>query len=160
MIIVMKVFIIYDSRYRNTKTVAEAISEGIKEISAIEVNIGYVKKIDPKTLAGYDAIVIGAPNHMGKPSLTMTEFIHALSRTNIGAKWFAAFDTYYERERNFEKTMQKLEKQISQQFPGMSPITTGLSVRVEGIKGPIGVGELPKAKEFGRRIANQLLAHY
>ncbi len=154
----MKVFIIYDSKYGNTKTVAEAISEGIRETQAIEVTIGYVKKIDPKTLAGYDAIVIGAPNHMGKPSLAITEFIHALSRTNVWAKWFTAFDTYYKHERNFEKTMRKLEKQITQQLPGMSPITTGLSVKVEGIKGPIGEGELPKAKEFGRKIASQLLA--
>lgn len=153
----MKVFVLYDSKYGNTKAVAEAILQGIEQTQGIEANIGYVKKIDPKTLAGYDALVIGAPNHMGKPSVTITEYIYVLARANVGVKWFAVFDTYYKRERYFEKAMRKLETQINQQLPNMAPITHGLSVRVKGIKGPIEDGELAKATEFGKRIAAQLL---
>jgi len=33
-----------------------------------------------------------------------------------------------------------------------------LSMQVEGTKGPISEGELPKAREFGNRIAAQLKA--
>ena len=38
------------------------------------------------------------------------------------------------------------------------PKAAGLSIKVEGIKGPIVDGELPKCKDFGRRMANQVEA--
>ncbi len=156
----MKVFVIYDSKYGNTKTVAEAILEGLKQSEQVNASIGYAKKIDPGTLASYDALIIGAPNHMGKPSITITEFVYTLSKARIDAKWFATFDTYYKRERNKGKAMRKIEKQINKHLPNLRPITSGLSVKVTGIKGPIEDGELPKAKEFGQEIANQLLAKH
>ncbi len=153
----MKVFVVYDSKYGNTKIVAESILEGLKRTEEIQADIGYVKKIDLKMLAGYDALIIGAPNHMGKPSIAITEFIFALKKANLDAKWFAAFDTYYKRQGNFEKAMRKLEKQINERLPNVTLITSGLSVKVKGVKGPIETSELLKAKEFGEKIASQLL---
>lgn len=38
----------------------------------------------------------------------------------------------------------------------MKQIAPGLSVRVKGMKGSLVEGELPKCREFGKRIANQL----
>jgi multimeric flavodoxin WrbA len=41
----MKVFVIYDSKYGNTKLAAENILEGIKQVEGIEAAIGYAKKL-------------------------------------------------------------------------------------------------------------------
>jgi NAD(P)H dehydrogenase (quinone) len=61
-----KVFIIYDTKYGNTKLVAEQIAGGLREVEGIETNIGYVKEIDHKKLVDYDALVIGGTKPYGK----------------------------------------------------------------------------------------------
>lgn len=70
----MKVFIIYDSKYGNTKTVAENILEGLKQVEGIEAAVGYTKEADFQSLVCYHALIVGAPNHMGRPSRTMKKF--------------------------------------------------------------------------------------
>lgn len=52
--------------------------------------------------------------------------------------------------------MKKMEKRISEKGPGLKLITSGLSIRVGGMKGPIVEGELPKCEDFGKKIADQL----
>jgi len=49
-----------------------------------------------------------------------------------------------------------MEKQIGEKAPGLKLLAPGLSVRVDGMKGPITQGELPKGKDFGVKIATQL----
>ena len=152
-----KVLVIYDTKYGNTKIVAEQIAEGLKEVEGIETAIGYVKGVDPQRIVGYDALIIGAPNHMGKPSRAITKFVESLTKVEVNAKWAAAFDTYFQRGRYFEKSMKKLERHINEKLPNLKLITPGLSIKVKGVNGPIAFGELPKAKEFGKRIANSIV---
>jgi hypothetical protein len=35
-------------------------------------------------------------------------------------------------------------------------VTPGLSIRVEGMKGPIAEEEFPKCREFGKQVATQI----
>jgi menaquinone-dependent protoporphyrinogen IX oxidase len=151
----MKAFIIYDSKYSNTKIVAENIMQGLID-GGVEVSIGYAKEVEPQNLLCYDALIIGAPNHMGKPSRVITKFVDSLTGIQLNAKVATAFDTYFLRERYFGKAMRKLEKHINQRLPNLAVVTPGLSVRVGGVNGPIVEGELPKAREFGWKIAECL----
>ena len=82
----VKVFVAYDSKYGNTRIAAESILEGMKEFGGIETAIGYVKEIDIGNLVCYDAIVLGAPNHMGRPSRTIKKFIERLAEYDLKAK--------------------------------------------------------------------------
>ena len=45
---------------------------------------------------------------------------------------------------------------VEKKLPNLKLISPSLSIRVQGIPGPIAEGELPKCKDFGRKIANQL----
>jgi hypothetical protein len=72
----------------------------------------------------------------------------------LKAKWVAVFDTYLGED--FEKAVKKMEKRIGEKVPGLKLMTSGLSIRVGGTKGPIVEGELPRCKDFGKKIANQL----
>ncbi|MEM3070095.1 MAG: hypothetical protein QW638_04225, partial [Candidatus Bathyarchaeia archaeon] len=63
-------------------------------------------------------------------------------------------DTYMEKD--FEKAVKKMEKRISEKVPGLKQIASGLSIKVQGLKGPIAEGELLKCKEFGKKIGTQL----
>jgi len=134
--------------------VAEEIAEGIRETEGMEVVIDDVEVVDPQWAVDYDIILIGSPNHLGGPARTIKRFIDNLSRLNLKAKWFAVFDTYLGGD--FEKAVKKMEKTIKEKIPSLKRISPGLSIRVRGIKGPIVDGELPRCREFGRQIADQL----
>jgi hypothetical protein len=53
--------------------------------------------------------------------------------------------------------MKKMEEQITVKIPDLKLVTPGLSVRVTGMKGPVAEEELPKCREFGSRIANEIV---
>ncbi len=151
----VKVFVVYDTKYGNTKLVAEKIVEGMKEVEGIETAISDVEEVDLENVADYDAILIGSPNHMGGPVRGIKKLIDKLGGFDLRAKWVAVFDTQLGGNQ-FEKAVKKMEKRISEKVPGLKLITSGLSIRVEGMKGPIVNEDLPKGKKFGKKIANQL----
>jgi flavorubredoxin len=156
LIFLTKVFIAYDTKYGNTKLAAEKILEGIKEVEGLETAIGYVKEIDIGKMAGYDALIIGAPNHMGRPSQTMKKFANKLTELNLKPKAIAIFGTYSGNERPIDRAVRKLEQMVQKKVPNSNLIVPSLSIRVRGIPGPIVEGELPKCIEFGKKIATQL----
>ena len=151
-----RVIVIYESKYGNTKLVAETIAEGMREVSGVETVLHELKEVEQDKLAEFDAIVVGTPNHMGGATKSIRKFIDELGKLNLEGKLAAVFDTYIGRD--FEKAVKKMEKQIGEQVPGLKLAAPGLSVKVEGMKGPISEGELPKGKEFGVKMARQLEA--
>jgi len=151
----VKVFVVYDTKYGNTKLVAEKIVEGLREAKAIETAISDVENVDIDDVADSDAIVIGSPNHMGSPARSISNFIDKLGRLGPKVKQVAVFDTYLGAD--FEKAVRKMEQRINEKAPGLKIIAPGLSIKVVGAKGPVAEGELPKSKEFGTKIATQLV---
>jgi len=149
-----KVIVVYDSLFGNTKTVAESIIEGMKQVSGIETTLGKPKEVDLNQIADFDAILIGSPNHMSGSTLSIRRFIGKLGKMNLGGKLIAVFDTYMGKE--FEKAVKKMEQQVTKKAPGLKLVTPGLSIMVKGMRGPIAERELLKCKEFGLKIANQL----
>ncbi len=150
----VRVFVVYDTKYGNTKLVAEKIVEGIKEADGIETSIGDVEETGPEKAVGFDVILVGSPNHFGGPVGGINRFIDKLGKLDLETKWVAVFDTY--EGEDFEKAVKKMEKRIGEKAPALKLITSGLSIKVDGTKGPITDGELPKCKEFGKKIADLL----
>ena len=149
-----KAIVVYESKYGNTRLVAEAIIEGMREVSGTEATLSELKEVDLNQIADFDAILVGSPNHMGNATRGIRKFIDKLGKLGLEGKWVGVFDTYLSQD--FEKATRKMEKQISKKAPGLKPAAPGLSIRVEGMKGPITEGELPKCKEFGVKVATQL----
>ncbi|MDH7558083.1 MAG: flavodoxin domain-containing protein [Candidatus Bathyarchaeota archaeon] len=153
-IVMVKVLVVYESKYGNTKRVAEAIVEGMNEAEEVEVTIRELKEVDLNAISAYDAILIGSPNHFGGPTRGIKGFIDKFGELQLQGKKFAVFDTYMGGD--FEKAAKKMEKQINEKVLGLKQIISGLSIKVQGMKGPILEGELPRCREFGRKIAAQL----
>src|SRR5208337_547238 len=109
MSLLVKVFVVYDTKYGNTKLAGENIVEGIREVEGIETSIGYVKEIEIGKLADYDAIALGAPNHMGRPSQAMNKFVNRLAELDLKAKNVAIFGTYAGKVRDPDRAVKKLE---------------------------------------------------
>lgn len=150
----IKVIVIYESMYGNTKRVAETIINGISEIADIEAVLKKPNQVDPSKLFDYDLILIGSPNHFGGPTRGIKKFINKLGKIGVDEKKGAVFDTYFHND--FEKAVKKMEKRLNEKIPGLKLLFPGLSIQVKGTKGPIVEGELPKCKVYGNKIANQL----
>ncbi len=151
-----KVIVIFESKHGNTKLAAETITEGMREVEGIETVLSELKEVDPNKIADYDVILIGSPNHYGGPTIEVKEFIDKLGKLNLEGKLFAVFDTYLGKGF-FEKAVRRMEKRLSEKAPGLKQIAPGLSIAVQGTKGPIMEGELPKCKSFGKKVATQLV---
>ena len=121
-------------------------------MAEFESEIAYVKEVDVEKVPSYDVIVLGAPNHMGRPSQTMKKFVDRLAEQDLKGKSVAVFGTYAGKERE-DRAVKQLENMVTKKLHGKILISPGLSVRVNGITGPIVEGELPKCVEFGRKIA-------
>jgi flavodoxin len=148
-----KAIVIYESVFGNTKRAAETIIEGMKG-AGVEATLSTPKEFDPNQLTDFDAIIIGSPNHMGGATRGIKKFIDKLGKLKTEGKLVTVFDTY--GGMDYEKAVKKMEKQIAEKAPGLKLSSPGLSIMVEGVRGPIAEGELPKCKEFGVIIANQL----
>jgi len=149
-----RVFIVYDTKYGNTKLVAEKIAEAIKrEAKEIETTVTDVEVANLKNLDTFDAILIGTPNHVGSPSRTILKFIDDLGKLKLKPKKAAVFDTHMAQDF---RAVERMEKRIHEKAPALKLIAPGLNIRVDGMSGPITEGELPKATEFGRKIATEL----
>jgi flavodoxin len=58
-----KILVVYESKYGNTKRVAETIVEGMQRVAGIEIALNAVKNVDSNAIPSYDAIVFGGPTH-------------------------------------------------------------------------------------------------
>ena len=150
-----KVIIVYESKYGNTKLVAESITEGMREIPGIETTLHELKEVKLDQLPDFDAILVGSPNHMGRATRGIGKFTDKLGKLRLAGKLFAVFDTYLGKE--YKKAVKKMEKQISEKAPELKLLAPGLSIRVEGFKGPVAEGELARSKEFGTKIASLII---
>jgi len=151
--VLTKVLVAFDTKYGNTKLVAETIVEGMREVEGMEVTISNMKEIDLKKIINYDAFLMGSPNHMGGPTRTAKKFIDKLGKLTLN-KLVAVFDTYMHKD--FDKAVKKMEEKINDKAPGLKIVTHGLSIIVEGMKGPIAEEEFPKCREFGKQVATQI----
>ncbi|KKK40660.1 hypothetical protein LCGC14_1116150 [marine sediment metagenome] len=147
----MKVLIVYDTMHGNTKKVAELIGEGINTKEGNEVTIDNVKEIDVTNETSYDLILIGSPNHAKSHTKSVQKFITSLADSPLKGSSFAVFDTYMGDQ--VEIVVKKMEKQVSESQPALKKASQGLSIKVNGMKGPIADEDLPKCKEFGVKLA-------
>jgi len=75
-----KVIVVYESKYGNTKLVAETIAEGMREVEGTETVVSEVKEVDLSKISDYDAILVGSPNHIGGPTRGIKKFIDGLGQ--------------------------------------------------------------------------------
>ena len=151
----MKGLVVFDTSYGNTRAIAEAISQTLKE-SSIEVDTCYLKDVKILNAKDYNFLVLGSPTKFGTMSLAFKGFLGKVKSEDWVNKPFAAFDT--ENPQNIqrkdgsaaEKIAEKLkEKQMRQLLPVFK-------AAVSGAKGPLQVSEIERARGYARRLVVEL----
>jgi flavodoxin len=135
----MKAVVIYDTKFGNTKEVAEGIA---KVLNADVIN---VSAIDSSKLREYDIFAFGCPVHAWNMSAGMKKALKTLEGESFVGKKAAAFDTRIASRfagnaaNKIQSKLKKLGFEIA-----MKPI----HFIVTGREGPLAEGEMKKVKSF------------
>ena len=159
----MKVLIVYDTKYGNTEKVAKLIAEGITSTDGNEALVNNVKDVNLKKDNSYNLILIGSPIHFGKHVGSVKKFINKLPKSQVKVNAYALFDTYMGDESetaeegicSYKRMLEKMEKQINEVMPDLKKVSPGLSIKVDGMKGPIANEDLPKCQDFGIKLIQE-----
>jgi flavodoxin len=148
-----RVAIVYESKYGNTAQVAEAIRAALRGAGVSEVVSEKIDSADVNRVVTFDAILIGSPNHMGGPTRRVRKFIRSLAVFDLSGKRLAFFDTYIGGD--FGRAVVRMEDEFKARNQDALVVTPGLSLRVEGMKGPLADGELVKGADFVKSVIEQ-----
>jgi menaquinone-dependent protoporphyrinogen IX oxidase len=151
----MNGIVIYDTSYGNTRTIAETISDTLKE-SGIEVDALYVKDVKKLSTKDYHFLVIGSPTKWGTMSFTVKGFLGKVKSKEWINRPFAAFDT--ENPENIERKEGSAAEKIAEKLRDkqMKQLLPVLKAVVLGWKGPLQEGEIERAKDYARELAIEL----
>ena len=142
-----KLLILYYSRTGNTEKMAEAVAEGARSISEVEVELTH--HATPEMLTEFDAIIVGAPTYRHNLPITIENFFEevAVKEIDLKGKIGAAFGSY-----GWSGEAPRLVLEIMKNKFGMEVIEPPLLIRYT----PSQDG-LEKCREFGRETAEKLI---
>ena len=115
------VLVAYATRYGSTQQVAEAIAETLRE-QGLEVDTRSMRQVHK--LAGYRAVVLGAPLYMFRWHKDARRFLsrHRYTLTERPVAIFALGPFTTGDEKEWESSHEQLDKELSE-FPWLTPVT-------------------------------------
>ncbi len=152
----MRGAVVYHSRWGNCHQVAERIAEGLKlaghQVELLEVHSA--KRID----SAIHFLVVGSPTRIGRMTGPIRRFIKREINEEWRGKPFAAFGTGIKVKPRQEEKDRKGAEQVHETLSslGLEPLAPPFIALVEGLRGPLQVGEMDRALEFGRSIGKIL----
>jgi hypothetical protein len=168
----MRAVVVYESMFGNTKTIAEAVADGMSTVLPVELmEVGKAPEVFPEDVG---LLVVGGPTHafgLSRPDTRRTavgeagrdieaarvglrEWLAAL-RFTLSATAVATFDTRIHRPHLPGSAARAAERRIRQR--GFRVVARAESFYVNGTEGPLLDGETQRARLWGEQVA--LLCH-
>ncbi|HKJ96858.1 MAG TPA: flavodoxin family protein [Thermoplasmataceae archaeon] len=161
----MKVIVVYDSMYGNTRKIAESISSAFDGTECIKTL--HVEKATPEDLKGFSLIIIGSPTHGGRPTPAVHKFMDNLPGAVKNDVHFASFDTRFSVKeqgaglrflmRLIGYAAEKIDRKMSEK--GYKPVVKPEAFIVVDKEGPLREGEEERARNWGKIIEGKIALH-
>lgn len=147
----MRILVIYDTFYGNTKSVAEAVGDSFDEEDTEVIN---VIDADIKSLKNIDLLVVGSPTRQFKPTEEIMNFLNNIPHDYLKGIKVMAFDTRMARVEMMSGVLKIFAKKFEY---AADPIADKLVAKggnligkpegfiVKGNKGPLHEGEIERA---------------
>lgn len=157
----MKVLIVYDSYFNNTKLIAEKIAETLAKSG--DVSIHRSRDMKPEQLTGLDILVAGSPTQKARPTADIKSLLNSIRRGALKGLKAAAFDTRISIDdahstalRWFVKIFGYAAEPLAGKLKrkGCEMLLPPEGFIVQGTKGPLKEGELERAAEWAKKIAS------
>ena len=152
-----KALVIYDTQFGSTKLLAEKIAEGIEEAGDITCKVENIKDLDQGEVAVFDAVLFGSPVHAFRATRGIQNAIKMAAKDGLDGKLVTTFQTHM--GGHSDKAISKMEGTIRNKAPGARLVSPGFAALVDGYSGPLSAHEIPKAKDFGKKIGQEILQY-
>ncbi|MFC8921351.1 flavodoxin domain-containing protein [Cellulosimicrobium sp. NPDC057127] len=172
----MDAVVVYESMFGNSERVARAVAEGLGERVAVTVvDVDAVDAAAQDALAGADLVVAGGPTHafgMTRPATRADAVQRATGevshRTRGLREWVesvprqpqerlaATFDTRVTKVKPLPGSAARGAAKVLR-HAGFRMVTPPASFYVGDVEGPLGDGELDRARTWGRGLADALV---
>lgn len=159
----MKAVVAFDSVFKNTMRVAEAIAEELRELGH-EVEVIDLGVRVPRG-AEADLVFVGSPTRNGRMTGRAKKFLKRLGKEHWSARPVIVFDTVMrlpENERQRDRMVKWTENGAAPRLRalaekrGLNAYPEMLRVEVTGIRGPLAPGSLARSKEFARSVMSSV----
>ena len=141
----MKILVIYDSKYGNTKMIAQAIG------GAAGAQVLLATEVEPDGLKGFDLLIIGSPTQGGWPMEGVHELLKtlpALEGINVAA-FDTRTDTIWNKLLPFGYAAPRIARYLERNGGNLLVPPEGFIVL--GIQGPLKDGELERAASWAKQ---------
>jgi flavorubredoxin len=148
----MKVIILYDSKFGNTKQVAISLNRGL-ESGGLHVDSSSIQKFNINKLRNYEVFGIGSPTHNRGLSKPMKRFLSKIKQNNLNNKKGFVFETKLQVPFSGSAA-----KKITKYFKMMNieALYKEITAHVLDTEGPLEENTLLKMEEIGLDIAEKL----
>jgi flavodoxin len=153
--------VVFDSKYGNTKRVAEAIALAIGDAAAATAR--HVSEVRREDLAACSLLVIGCPTHRFRPTPALTGLLQQVPTGALEGTRAACFDTRVSEARmpaflRFIVRLQgarayaaaHLASELERRGATLAAEPAGFLV--QGMEGPLDDGELERAERWAREL--------
>ena len=151
--LVMKILIVYDSLYGNTKKIAYSIGETTS--AQYETSIKKVDQITSQDIKEFDLLIIGSPTHGGRFCEPMKKFIKELPDNFLENMKDGTFDRWFPTTNmgffinHVVKIFGNAAPRLAKEFEKKGAIILDSKIfYVLGKEGPLKEGETERAKEW------------
>lgn len=152
----MDALVIYDSKFGNTKRIAEEISETLK------CKILNIKEANQNLIKNTHLLIVGSPTQGGRPTKDMIEFLNSLPSGSLEKINAGVFDTRLGKAKcTFALKIvmnilgfaaEKMGNTLKEK--GAALITGPQGYIVEGGEGPLSKGEIERARQWALKLSN------
>lgn len=140
----MKAIVVYDSKFGNTEKIAKAVAE---ELGAEAVHVSKAKSLGKMNL-----LVVGSPTQAWRPTEAMKSFLQNLPQ--LKGLSVAGFDTRLKMTRLFTGSAARTIAGKLKNVGGFLLVLPE-SFFVAGTEGPLKEGEVGRAADWARTIAEK-----
>ncbi len=147
----MKALVVYDSQYGNTEKIAQSIVatlRGVGEAEAIRVGTMHSDNIQ-----GVDMLVMGCPTQGWRPTQAMQALLNSLSAKRLRGIEVACFDTRFLKPRWLTGSAANVMGKRLHAL-GVELLAPPESFFVQGTEGPLLKGEVERAADWAKTLAN------
>jgi flavodoxin len=154
----MESLVVYDSKFGNTKKLAEAIADGLRCVGSVRL-LG-LDKLPPKDVGTVDLLVIGGPTQVYGMTARIRQFVDLLETRSATGMVAATFDTRFRMPAALSGSAARLIARKLRQA-GIRVFTRPQSFFVSRGVPELEQGEAERAAEWAKDLAVSLaLSHW
>ncbi|MFW9793322.1 MAG: flavodoxin family protein [Candidatus Thorarchaeota archaeon] len=150
-----KVLVVFDTTFGNTERLGREIATGIEESGLAECKVINIDDVEAEDFSVYDGALFGGPIHAFRATRGIKNAVKNAAKRGLDGKLVSSFDTY-QAPGHIGKAAKQIEDELRKRAKGARIYSPGLTALVIDLKGPLKDDEPAKAREFGKRFAQEL----